>query len=89
MDRALANSGDQASPKDRGMADHAPRAHEVAGSSPVAPYPPLEADAAAPVGALYLVARRRDFETIEQWARRCVVVHNVGVPAALKDEAAQ
>jgi len=37
-DRALANSGDKASPKDRDTADHAPRAQEVAGSSPVAPY---------------------------------------------------
>lgn len=43
-------------------------------------FPGIRADSRMPTGMMYMLAPRRENETDEDWASRCVIITNIGDP---------
>jgi len=43
-------------------------------------FPPIKESQALPIGTMFLFAPRKPNESVEDWAKRCAVIYNVGTP---------
>ena len=48
--------------------------------------PRVESDSNVPRGTVYFLSPRKPNETDEEWAKRCAVIYNVGVPTKAEGE---